>query len=306
MSDRLDDIGIVFMGNYLPRQCGIATFTTDLCEAVARESNDGDLVFAAAMNDIPEGYDYPNRVKFELGQNAQVDYLRAADFINFSRVNVVCLQHEYGIFGGDDGSNLLLTLRQLRVPVVTTLHTVLKEPSTGQKRVIEEICEQSARVVVMSDRAVTMLREVYGVDEEKTVMIPHGIPDVPFMDPNYYKDKFNVEGRRVILTFGLIGPDKGIEYAIEAMAQVVPKHPDVVYIVLGATHPAILRGSGDEYRLSLRRKVDALGLGQSVIFQNRFVELEELCEFLGLADIYVTPYLNKEQITSGTLAYSLG
>ena len=306
MSDTLNNLGIVFLGNYLPRRCGIATFTTDLCEAVAREASDGGMVFAAAMNDTAEGYDYPERVKFELGQNAQADYLRAADFLNFSKVNAVCLQHEYGIFGGDDGSNILLTLRQLRVPVVTTLHTVLENPSQGQKKVLKEIGQLSARIVVMSHRAIKMLREGYDVEESKVVMIPHGIPDVPFMDPNYYKAKFNVEGRRVILTFGLLGPDKGIDSAIKAMKTVVTKHPDVVYMILGATHPHILRYHGEEYRVNLRRMVDALGLEDHVMFQNRFVNLEELCEFLGMADIYVTPYLKREQITSGTLAYSLG
>jgi glycosyltransferase involved in cell wall biosynthesis len=273
---------------------------------VAKEVNDPRTVFAAAMDDIPEGYDYPDRVKFELGQNAQADYLRAADFINFSSVSAVCLQHEYGIYGGDDGSNILLTLRQLRVPVVTTLHTVLEAPSENQLKVLKEICRLSARVVVMSERALGMLHNIYDVEEGKAVMIHHGIPDVPFMDPNYFKDKFNVEGRRVILTFGLLSPDKGIENAIQAMQPVVEKHPDVVYIILGATHPAILRSRGDEYRVGLRRLVDSLGLEENVNFQNRFVELEELCEFLGMADIYVTPYLKREQITSGTLAYSLG
>jgi glycosyltransferase involved in cell wall biosynthesis len=273
---------------------------------VAKEIKDPRMVFAAAMDDLPEGYDYPDRVKFQLGQNAQVDYLRAADFINFSRVSVACLQHEYGIFGGDDGSNILLTLRQLRIPVVTTLHTVLEDPSPGQRKVLKEICQLSARVVVMSHRALAMLEATYEVEAGKALMIPHGIPDVPFMDPNYYKDKFKVEGRPVILTFGLLSPDKGIENMIQAMVSVVKTHPEVVYIVLGATHPNILRSSGEEYRVSLRRMVNGFGLNDSVIFQNRFVDLEELCEFLGMADLYVTPYLKREQITSGTLAYSLG
>jgi len=306
MVERRDDIGICFIGNYLPRKCGLATFTTDICESVAKEVSDSQMVFATAMNDIPQGYDYPDRVKLEVRQNSQVDYFRAADFVNFSRVNVVCLQHEYGIYGGDDGSNILLTLRRLTVPVVTTLHTVLEDPTPNQKAVLQEICRLSARVVVMSNRALHMLKDIYGVGSDKTIMIPHGIPDVPFMDPNFYKDKFKVEGRRVILTFGLLGPDKGVENAITAMKGVVAKHPEAVYVILGATHPAIVRSSGEEYRLSLHRMVDSLGLSDYVIFQNRFVELEELCEFLGMADIYVTPYLKKEQITSGTLAYSLG
>jgi len=306
MAKRFDDIGVCFIGNYLPRRCGIATFTTDICEAVAREMKESRMVFSAAMNDRSEGYAYPERVRLEIAQNSQADYLRAADFINFSKVNVVCLQHEFGIFGGEEGGNILLTLRQLRVPVVTTFHTVLEEPNSAQKKIVDEICRLSARVVVMSERALGMLKDVYGVDDKKAVMIHHGIPDMPFMDPNYYKDKFNVEGKQVILTFGLLGPDKGIECAIKAMEGVTAKHPDTVYVVLGATHPNILQHTGEKYRVGLRRMVDSLGLSDSIIFQNRFVELEELCEFLGMADIYITPYLKREQITSGTLAYSLG
>ena len=304
--NQLEDMGIVFIGNYLPRRCGIATFTTDLCESVAKEVAESRKVFAAAMNDTEDGYDYPERVRLELRQNAPADYLRTADFINLSQVKVACLQHEYGIFGGDDGSNILLTLRHLRVPVVTTLHTVLKEPTPNQRTVLQEICRLSARIVVMSRRAVTMVHEIYGIEEEKIAMIPHGIPDVPFMDPNYYKDKFHVEGRRVILTFGLLGPDKGVDCALRALKYVTERHPDVVYVILGATHPNILRTHGEEYRLMLHRLADSLGVRESVIFQNRFVELEELCEFLGMADIYVTPYLKREQITSGTLSYALG
>jgi glycosyltransferase involved in cell wall biosynthesis len=296
---------IVFIGNYVPRQCGIATFTSDLCESVAQEAGDADC-YAVAMNDIAEGYDYPERVRFEVPQRDPEGYRQLADFINMGGASVVCLQHEYGIFGGPAGADLLLTLRRLRVPIVTTLHTVLREPNEDQRRVMDEICRLSDRLVVMSERAVGFLREVWSVPEWKIEMIHHGIPDMPFVDPNYYKDKFGVEGRRVILTFGLLSPNKGIENMIDALPEIVRRYPDAMYIVLGATHPHVRREHGEEYRLGLSRRARSLGVQDNIVFHNRFVDIGELCEFLGSADAYVTPYLNEEQITSGTLAYALG
>jgi len=296
---------IAFIGNYLPRKCGIATFTTDLCESVAEEFPDIEC-FAVAINDIPDGYNYPPRVRFEIAQGRVSEYRNAADFLNMNHVDMVCVQHEFGIFGGPAGGYLLAILRELRMPIVTTLHTVLREPSPQEKRVFEEVAGLSDQLVVMSEKARGFLREVYNVPEEKTVFIHHGIPDVPFIDPNYYKDIFGVEGRKVILTFGLLSPGKGVETMIRALPAIVEKHPDVVYIVLGATHPNIVRERGEEYRLSLERLTRELGVEEFVAFHNRFVELEELCQFLGSADLYVTPYLNEAQIVSGTLAYSLG
>lgn len=295
----------VFLGDYLPRRCGIATFTADLCEAIAKEVT-GAVCFAVAMNDRPEGYNYPGRVHFEISESKLNEYQLAADFLNMNQIDLVCVQHEYGIYGGPAGSHLLALLRELRMPVVTTLHTVLKEPTPEQRFVLEEISRLSDRLIVMSGRAVDLLQEIYKVPSEKIAFIHHGIPDVPFVDPNYYKDQFGVEGRKVILTFGLISPGKGIEYMISALPSVIQKHPDVTYIVLGATHPRVKKTTGEEYRLSLQRHARLLGLKDHVIFQNRFVELEELCEFLGVADIYVTPYLAEAQVVSGTLAYSLG
>ncbi|KPK49598.1 MAG: glycosyl transferase family 1 [Planctomycetes bacterium SM23_25] len=297
---------VAFVSDYLPRRCGIATFTHELCEAVASQGRRDHDVFAVAMNDVPEGYPYPERVRFEVRQSMQADYRMAAEFLNISQVSAVCLQHEYGIFGGASGSHILALLRRLRRPLVTTLHTVLREPTEEQERVLREIGRLSDRTVVMSDLAQDILEEVYGVPRNKVVMIPHGIPDVPFIDPTFYKDIFGVEGRKVILTFGLLSPGKGVEYAIDALPAVIEKHPDVVYIVLGATHPHIKRESGEEYRNGLVRRVGELGLKEHVMFHDRFVDLKELCEFLGAADIYVTPYLNEAQITSGTLAYALG
>jgi glycosyltransferase involved in cell wall biosynthesis len=296
---------IAFVGNYLPRQCGIATFTTDLCEAVAEEAAGADCI-AVAMNDVPEGYPYPDRVRFEVAQNSLNEYRNTADFLNVNQVQGTCVQHEYGIFGGRAGSHLLALLRDLRMPIVTTLHTVLQHPNDDQRRVLEELARLSDRLVVMSQQAVDFLKEVHKIPESKITMIHHGVPDVSFVDPSYYKDLFGVEGHRVILTFGLLSPNKGIEYMIDALPAVVRKHPDVVYMVLGATHPHVLRAQGEEYRILLQRRAHERGVRENVIFQNRFVDLQELTEFLGAADLYVTPYLNETQIVSGTLAYALG
>ncbi len=301
-----DPSSIAFLADYIPRRCGIATFTHDLCEAVALQGGDDYDVFTIATNDIPEGYSYPERVRFEIRQAVQADYRLAAEYLNIHQTSVVCLQHEYGIFGGTYGSHILELLRRLRRPLVATLHTVLKEPNDQQLAVMKEITRIAARVVVMSDIAHGILNDVYDVPGEKLVTIPHGIPDVPFVDPNFYKDQFGVEGRRVLMTFGLLSPGKGIEYAISALPPIVKKHPDVTYIVLGATHPHVKRESGEEYRNSLYRRVNELGLTDNVIFVNRFVELKELCEYLGATDLYITPYLHEAQITSGTLAYALG
>ncbi|MBM3313709.1 glycosyltransferase, partial [candidate division WOR-3 bacterium] len=296
---------LAFVGNYLPRRCGIATFTTDLCEAVAGEAAEVECL-AAAMNDTAEGYDYPDRVAFEVAQNDLDEYRQLADFLNLGRVNLVCIQHEYGIFGGPAGSHLLLTQRRLRMPVVTTLHTVLREPNELQRQVLTEVCQHSDRLVVMSERSRQYLEEVYGVPNAKIDLIPHGIPDMPFVDPNYYKDLFGVEGRRVVLTFGLLSPNKGIENVIHALPAVIARYPDAVYLVLGVTHPHVKREKGEEYRSSLQRLVRELGISDHVRFYNRFVDITELCRFLGAADIYITPYLNPAQVVSGTLAYALG
>lgn len=296
---------IAFIGNYLPRQCGIATFTTDLCEAVAAAYPDATCI-ALPVNDVESGYVYPPRVRFELFEKDIVSYRRAADFLNINNVDVVCLQHEYGIFGGRAGSHILTLLRELRMPIVTTLHTVLHEPNPDQRRVLEEIAALSDRLVVMSRRASEFLQEIYKVPEEKIDVIPHGVPDVPFVDPAFYKDRFGVEGRTVLLTFGLLSANKGIENVIMALPEVLAEHPNVVYVILGATHPHVKRHEGEIYRMSLERLAREKGVAGHVIFFNRFVTLEELVEFIGAADIYITPYLSREQIVSGTLAYTVG
>jgi glycosyltransferase involved in cell wall biosynthesis len=298
--------GIAFLGNYLPRNCGIATFTSDLSNAVSKQAGADQEVIVAAMNDIPEGYAYPEIVKFELRQDHQIDYSRAADFLNFSHIDVVSLQHEYGIFGGEEGSNVLTFLRDLARPVVVTCHTILKDPLPMQKEILCEIAAESEKLVVMSKLAFGFLEDAYGIHRDKIAYIPHGIHDVPFIDPNYYKDKFGVEGRKVLLTFGLLGPQKGIEYMIEALPEIVAKHSKTTYVVLGATHPYYLKKEGESYRLGLQRKVRELGLEDHVLFYPRFVELDELLEYLGATDIFITPYLILRQITSGALSYAMG
>ncbi|HEY2573103.1 MAG TPA: glycosyltransferase family 4 protein [Verrucomicrobiaceae bacterium] len=296
---------IAFLGGYEPRRCGIATFTTDLCEAVAAAAP-GSECFAGAMNDRVEGYRYPPGVRFELLEKDLDSYRRAADFLNFNNVDVLCVQHEFGIYGGPAGSHLLALLKEVRMPVVTTLHTVLREPNFAQSKVMEELVRRSDRLVVMARKGAEMLREIYQVPEVKLDFIPHGIPDIPFADTGSYKAQFGVEGRMVLLTFGLLGPGKGIEHVIEALPEIVRRHPNVVYLVLGATHPTLVARDGENYRLSLERLADDRGVKEHVIFYNRFASLDDLKEFIGATDIYLTPYLNESQITSGTLAYVFG
>jgi glycosyltransferase involved in cell wall biosynthesis len=296
---------VALVGSYVPRQCGIATFNKDLRDAVAAETGQ-QQASVVAIDDNAAGYAYPDEVRFQIPQHKQVEYISAADLLNVNQIDCVLLQHEYGIYGGKDGSHVLDFVRTLRMPTISTLHTVLIEPSTGQRAVLKELARLSDRVVVMSHLAQKMLHEIYGVPKEKTVYIPHGIPDVPFVDPSFFKEQFGVEGRRVLLTFGLLSPGKGIEVAIRAMPRIVAKHPDVMYIILGATHPHVLKSEGNAYRSSLERLVDQLGLDDHIVFHNRFVTLEELLGYIGVAEIYVTPYPNKQQITSGTLAYAVG
>jgi glycosyltransferase involved in cell wall biosynthesis len=296
---------IAFVGDYLPRKCGIATFTHDMYASVANRFPEAEC-FVVPVNDRPEGYDYPQEVRFEIDEPDLESYRRAADFLNFANTDVICLQHEYGIFGGTAGSHVLGLLRDIRMPVVTTFHTVLREPNDDQRRVLVELAGLSARVVVMTEVACTFLRDIYCIPEAKIDLIAHGIPDTPFVDPNTYKDQFGVEGRPVALTFGLLSPNKGIEHMLRAIPELLKRFPNLAYIVLGATHPDLIREQGERYRLSLERLARDLGISKHVMFYNRFVELNELTEFIRAADVYVTPYLNPAQITSGTLAYSFG
>lgn len=291
------------LGNHLPRQCGIATFTTDLADALSAGFPAIDS-FVLAMNDVGKHYDYPARVRFQIAESNIGSYRRAADFLNVNTVDVTCVQHEYGIFGGQAGSYVLPLLRELRMPVVTTLHTILAEPNSLQRAAMDELASLSERLVVMSEHARKLLGDVYGVPERKIDRIHHGIPEL--VPAAHSKDQLGVEGREVILTFGLLSPDKGIENVIDALPEVLDSFPDAVYIVLGATHPHVKERHGEMYRLMLENRAKELGVDSHVIFHNRFVTRAELTEFLAATDIYVTPYLKPEQITSGTLAYAVG
>ncbi len=307
----LRPVKIAFVSTYPPRKCGIATFCQDLLSSMSQlygsgESEGENSNFEViALNNGSQNYNYGREVTFHIRDQQHIDYQRAADFINHSPVDAVSIQHEYGIFGGEDGNYINYLLAGLKKPAITTLHTVLEEPTPGQRQSLMRVCEQSVLVAVMARAAVDILTRVYRVPDEKILVIPHGSPDVPFLDPSYYKDQFQAEGRKVLLTFGLLGPSKGLEYAVEAMNKVVEVHSDALYIILGATHPEVKRRYGEEYRHSLEKMVRDRGLENNVNFYNQYVSLERLIQFLVATDLYLTPYLNREQITSGTLAYAL-
>src|SRR5215216_4511928 len=296
---------VAFIGNHLPRQCGIATFTTDLSDAFSEKFPDIQSM-VLAMNDTLEGYSYCDKVRYEIRESNLFDYERAANFLNQHSVDAISLQHEFGIFGGKWGKNILTLLRNVNAPVVTTLHTVLEKPDPEQAEVLREVARLSNRIVVMSEHSRKDLIAIYGVPEQKIDFIPHGIHDVPFVDPGFHKDKFGAEGRSVLMTFGLLSRNKGIEYVIEALPDVVQRYPDLLYLVLGATHPHVVASEGESYREELKERVHQLGLEQNVMFYDQFVTLKDLTEFIGAANIYITPYLDPEQVVSGTLAYTVG
>lgn len=291
------------LGNHLPRQCGIATFTTHLTDALVEQLPGADG-FVVAMNDAGRRHAYPSRVRFEIGEGDLNSYRRAADFLNVNHVDVLSVQHEYGIFGGKAGAHVLALLRAVRMPIVTTLHTILSEPSPSQRTVLEELARLSERLIVMSESGADLLKRVHGISADQIDLIPHGIPHVPVDSGS--KDRLGLQGKTVILTFGLVSPDKGIEYVIDALPEILAAHSETVYVVLGATHPHVVEREGEAYRLMLEARGRHLGVDGSMIFHNRFVSQGELTEFLSAADIYITPYLNAEQITSGTLAYAAG
>lgn len=296
---------IAFLGDYLPRLCGLATFTHDLCESVA-EVLPGSDCYVVAVNDREEGYGYTSRVRFQIDEQNRNSYDRGADFLNFNGADLLCVQHEFGIYGGPAGSHLMNLLRRSRIPVVTTLHTILSQPDNDQREVMEELLSRSSRLVVMARRGVDILRDTYGVAQEKIDLIPHGIPNLEFGDSAPFKEKLGFGGHSLLLTFGLIGPGKGIEYVIEALPAIVAAHPDVLYVILGATHPHLMERDGERYRTDLERLAQDRGVAGHVVFDNRFVSQEILKDFIAATDIYITPYLNEAQITSGTLSYVFG
>lgn len=299
------DQRLLFISTYPPQQCGIATFTRDLASAVAARLERGG-VDIAAVSEEPAAYSYPDEVALAFNRNERMDFRAIADYVNFSDYDAVCVQHEFGIFGGEEGSYLLDLLGGLRKPVVTTFHTVLAGPAQGYHRRLRQVADASDAVVVLTPTATRLLHGIYGVSPRKVRVIPHGIPDVPFADPERYKRNFGVEGRMVVMTFGLIGPSKGIEEMIEAMPAVVERHPEVIYMIVGATHPGIIAREGEVYRRSLEQKVRELGVQDNVVFHNKYLSDDELRDYLNACDIYVTPYPNREQISSGTLAYATG
>ena len=298
-------IRIAVIGNHLPRQCGIATFTTDLCNAIAAEYGAAQLS-VVAINDGQSSYLYPERVRFEICEGDIASHREAAEFLNAGNVDLVCLQHEYGIFGGKSGNYIIELLKHLKMPVITTLHTVLREPNLDQRAVMHKIAARSERLIVMSQNSSRILQEVFRVPREKIDLIPHGIPDLPFEQPDLYKGRFSCQGKSVLLTFGLLSPNKGFESVIQAMPSILARHSNAVYMIAGATHPHVRAREGDRYRLELQALAKKLGVEQQVLFVNRFVAPEEMAALVGSADIYVTPYCHEAQAVSGTLAYALG
>ncbi|MFC1677751.1 glycosyltransferase [Planctomycetota bacterium] len=296
---------VAFISSFLPRKCGIATFTSDLIKNVSLAAKGEFEPLVVAMRSGNEVV-YNDPVKFEIRQNVKSDYICAADYINFSHVDLVSVQHEFGLFGGEAGSYLPLLLKRLKAPVITTLHTVLDEPNEAYYESMVDVCNASYKVITMNKRGVGMLSDGHDIPKNKIELIPHGIPDLPFVDSNYYKHKFGMEGRRTILTFGLLSKNKGVEVMIRAMPKIIEADPSALYIILGMTHPSVLKNDGESYRFSLQQMVKELGCAEHVIFHNRFISDEELQNFLCATDVYVTPYLNREQLTSGTLSFAVG
>lgn len=297
-----------YIGTYPPRECGIGTFTNNLYESMITENEDGSVLregFIVAMNDHELSYDYPEEVKLTIRQEHQRDYLSAAKFINISGADLCILEHEFGIFGGQNGVYILSLIHRLEIPLVVTLHTILKNPTYDQKAVLVDICKMARKIIVMSHKAIEFLTSIYKVDKRKIAYIEHGVPDIQFSQ-SQSKKEFNLQNRKVLLTFGILSRNKGIETVIKALPKVIEKHPDVFYIILGKTHPNVLRASGEEYRTYLRHLVKSLNLNKHVVFLNEFVDQKELFKYLSASDIYITPYLNEAQITSGTLSYAIG
>jgi glycosyltransferase involved in cell wall biosynthesis len=296
---------LAFIGNSLPRRCGIATFTTDLQQAVAASHPDTETCIVA-MTDHGHHYDYPASVAFQINDQNIAEYVKAADFLNAGQYDIVCLQHEFGIFGGEAGDHILALLTRLTMPIVTTLHTVLARPTPAQRNVLNHIIALSQKIIVMAKKGHELLITEYGVPAGKVEIIPHGIPDYPFIEPDRAKEKLGFAGRSVILTFGLLSPNKGIEVMIDAMPEILESKADAVYVVLGATHPNLVRDQGETYRKSLIARALAVDVLDHIVFLDQFVDQATLLQFISMCDVYVTPYLNEAQMTSGTLAYSFG
>ncbi len=296
---------VLFIGTYVPKECGIATFTSDLLNSVSGENNNVHCE-VIALNDPSETYNYPEEVVFQIQRDRIEDYYRAADYINQSDIDIVCLQHEFGLFWGNAGDYIFSLISGINKPVISTMHTVIREPEPEYRIAIEKLIRYSQKLIVMSQTAVEMLKDVYKAPDDKIELIFHGVPDYPFNNCDKYKKKLNLKGAPLVLTFGLLSQNKGIESMLEALPEVVSQYPDLVYLILGATHPIIKKNFGETYRQYLQNKVSELGLEKNVVFHDKFVEKEELCNYILASDIYVSPYLSKEQIVSGALTYAIG
>jgi len=300
---------IAYISSYPPRECGIATFNHNLLRAIGFNKNAvSEDSFVVAMNDSDsiDEYEYPKEVKYVIRQENQKDYIRAADYINTSLADACILEHEYGIYGGESGVYILPLIARLQKPLITIFHTILKDPNHMQLTVLREIAKYSSRIVVMSHRAVGFLTSIYGIPYHKIQLIEHGVPDLEPKENNPVKQSIAFKGKKVLFTFGLISRNKGLETVIEALPAIVEKNPDVMYVILGTTHPGVIRNSGEEYRDSLKRLAKNLNVEANLTFINKFVSEEELHDYLTACDMYITPYLNEAQITSGTLSYAVG
>lgn len=303
-----DIMKLAYIATYPPRECGIGTFTRNLYNSMVlnnKAANASIEGFVIALNDHEQSYNYPEEVKLTIRQEHQRDYLSAVRFINLSGADLCILEHEFGIFGGQNGVYILPLLHRLEIPLIVTLHTIIKTPSYNEKAVLTEICKMANKIVVMSHKAIEFLTTIYNVNKEKIEYIEHGVPDIQF-NKSQSKKEFHLENKKVLLTFGFISRNKGIETVIKALPRVIEKHPDILYMILGKTHPKVLRYSGEEYRIYLQHLVKSLNLNRHVFFLNEFINQKELFKYLSASDIYVTPYLNEAQITSGTLSYAIG
>ncbi len=299
---------LAYIGTYPPRVCGIGTFTMNLYESMVTNTDSSeDPVdgFIVAINDNEQSYNYPEEVKLIIRQEYQRDYLEAAKYINLSGADVCILEHEFGIFGGQNGIYILPLLYRLEIPLVVTLHTIVKKPSYNEKAVMQEICKMANKIIVMSHKAIEFLIDIYDVEEEKIVFIEHGVPDIQYSQEQTKKE-FKLTNKKLLLTFGILSRNKGIETVLKALPKVVEKHPNILYVVLGKTHPNVIRHSGEEYRNYLQLLTKKLNLSNHVVFINEFINQKELFKYLSASDIYITPYLNEAQITSGTLSYAVG
>lgn len=292
------------IGSYPPRRCGIASFTYDLGKSLERRNL---RCLAVAMSDAPGRYDYaPGAVFEELVEEDRDAYAAIANRLNDAGIRALSLQHEFGIFGGRAGAYILELLRLVQAPVITTLHTVLANPDSDQRRVMDGLIARSHRLVVMAQKGREILADSYGVPSGKIALVPHGIPDEPLMESSLAKANLGASGRQLLLTFGLLSPNKGIEVMIDALPAIIRAHPEALYLVVGETHPGLARHEGERYRDSLRERSRIVGVENHIRFIDRFMELPSLLEYIAASDVYVTPYLHEAQITSGTLAYAFG